>query len=217
MRGPGRPALGTRPTPPSRPQKLREVEQFFATYKLLEDKTVEIEGWADVDRAKALLVQRIGSGSRPRLNDRAGRAAIGVPPAIRPQHASRVAPLSEDAEVVAALVARVQARSPGTRAGARRTSGPSGGCAWMAPPDAALHRPRRTRSVPRCRRRRVRPPRWRAVRGRVTAGSFPNARRRALWVGATRGADELGALNVVVDEAVERAGYGRDRGRSGPT
>ena len=52
----------------------------------------------------------------------------------------------------------------------------------------------------------------------VTAGSFPNARRpRALWVGATRGADELGALNVVVDEAVERAGYGHDRGRSGRT
>jgi inorganic pyrophosphatase len=37
------------------PQKLREVEQFFATYKLLEDKTVEIDGWADVDRAKSLL------------------------------------------------------------------------------------------------------------------------------------------------------------------
>jgi inorganic pyrophosphatase len=35
--------------------KLREVEQFFATYKLLEDKTVEIDGWADVDRAKTLL------------------------------------------------------------------------------------------------------------------------------------------------------------------
>ena len=39
------------------PQKLREVEQFFATYKLLEDKTVEIDGWADVDRAKALLLE----------------------------------------------------------------------------------------------------------------------------------------------------------------
>jgi len=39
------------------PQKLREVEQFFATYKLLEDKTVEIDAWADVDRAKELLLE----------------------------------------------------------------------------------------------------------------------------------------------------------------
>ena len=39
------------------PQKLREVEQFFATYKFLEDLTVEIDGWADVDRAKALLLE----------------------------------------------------------------------------------------------------------------------------------------------------------------
>jgi inorganic pyrophosphatase len=37
------------------PQKLVEVEHFFATYKLLEDKTVDVDGWADVDRAKDLL------------------------------------------------------------------------------------------------------------------------------------------------------------------
>ena len=39
------------------PQKLREVEHFFATYKLLEDKTVDVVGWADVERARELLVQ----------------------------------------------------------------------------------------------------------------------------------------------------------------
>jgi inorganic pyrophosphatase len=39
------------------PQKLREVEHFFATYKLLEDKDVDIDGWADVDRAKELLLE----------------------------------------------------------------------------------------------------------------------------------------------------------------
>ena len=39
------------------PQKLREVEHFFATYKLLEDKTVDIDGWADVERAKSLLLE----------------------------------------------------------------------------------------------------------------------------------------------------------------
>jgi len=39
------------------PQKLIEVEHFFATYKLLEDKSVDVDGWADVDRAKELLVE----------------------------------------------------------------------------------------------------------------------------------------------------------------
>ena len=39
------------------PQKLREVEHFFATYKLLEDKTVDVDGWADADRAKTILIE----------------------------------------------------------------------------------------------------------------------------------------------------------------
>ena len=37
-------------------QKLIEVEHFFATYKLLEDKTVDVHGWADLARAHSLLV-----------------------------------------------------------------------------------------------------------------------------------------------------------------
>jgi len=37
-------------------QKLREVEHFFATYKLLEDKTVDVDGWEDVEAARAVLV-----------------------------------------------------------------------------------------------------------------------------------------------------------------
>ena len=39
------------------PQKLIEVQHVFATYKLLEDKSVDVSGWADVDRAKELLVE----------------------------------------------------------------------------------------------------------------------------------------------------------------
>ena len=35
-----------------RPHRLVEIEQFFATYKALEDKTVEILGWRDRDRAR---------------------------------------------------------------------------------------------------------------------------------------------------------------------
>ena len=37
------------------PHRLREIEHFFATYKLLEDKQVEIHGWADVTAALDLL------------------------------------------------------------------------------------------------------------------------------------------------------------------
>ncbi|HEY7598587.1 MAG TPA: inorganic diphosphatase [Candidatus Limnocylindrales bacterium] len=37
------------------PHRLREIEHFFATYKLLEDKQVEIEGWTDRDAARAIL------------------------------------------------------------------------------------------------------------------------------------------------------------------
>ena len=33
-----------------RPHRLREIEHFFATYKLLEDKSVDVDGWADADR-----------------------------------------------------------------------------------------------------------------------------------------------------------------------
>ena len=36
-------------------QRLREIEHFFATYKLLEDKRVDVNGWADLDAALELL------------------------------------------------------------------------------------------------------------------------------------------------------------------
>jgi inorganic pyrophosphatase len=38
-----------------RPHRLVEIEHFFETYKLLEDKTVEIHGWRDRDRALEIL------------------------------------------------------------------------------------------------------------------------------------------------------------------
>ncbi len=34
------------------PHRLREIEHFFATYKLLEDKRVEVDGWAERDSAE---------------------------------------------------------------------------------------------------------------------------------------------------------------------
>jgi inorganic pyrophosphatase len=37
------------------PHRLREIEHFFATYKLLEDKQVEVYGWADQTAALEVL------------------------------------------------------------------------------------------------------------------------------------------------------------------
>ena len=37
------------------PHRLREIEHFFATYKLLEDKQVEIYGWAQLEAALEIL------------------------------------------------------------------------------------------------------------------------------------------------------------------
>ena len=37
------------------PHRLREIEHFFATYKLLEDKEVEVYGWSDAEAAFELL------------------------------------------------------------------------------------------------------------------------------------------------------------------
>ena len=38
-----------------RPHRLVEIEHFFETYKLLEDKTVEVLGWRDRERAFEIL------------------------------------------------------------------------------------------------------------------------------------------------------------------
>jgi inorganic pyrophosphatase len=38
------------------PHRLREIENFFQTYKLLEDKAVEMVGWRDLERAREILI-----------------------------------------------------------------------------------------------------------------------------------------------------------------
>ncbi|MEO8230296.1 MAG: inorganic diphosphatase [Chloroflexota bacterium] len=38
-----------------RPHRLVEIEHFFDTYKMLEDKSVEVLGWRDRDRALEIL------------------------------------------------------------------------------------------------------------------------------------------------------------------
>ena len=39
------------------PHRLTEIEHFFATYKLLENKHVEVLGWSGVERARAVLLE----------------------------------------------------------------------------------------------------------------------------------------------------------------
>lgn len=38
------------------PHRLREIENFFQTYKLLENKAVEIAGWSELTRAREILL-----------------------------------------------------------------------------------------------------------------------------------------------------------------
>jgi inorganic pyrophosphatase len=40
-----------------RPHRLVEIENFFQTYKLLEDKDVEVVGWRDEHEARRILVE----------------------------------------------------------------------------------------------------------------------------------------------------------------
>jgi inorganic pyrophosphatase len=48
-----------------RPHRLVEIENFFQTYKLLEDKTVEVVGWKDAAEARRVLNEdRVRFGPR---------------------------------------------------------------------------------------------------------------------------------------------------------
>jgi inorganic pyrophosphatase len=40
-----------------RPHRLVEIENFFRTYKLLEDKAVEVDGWRDEHHARIVLTE----------------------------------------------------------------------------------------------------------------------------------------------------------------
>jgi inorganic pyrophosphatase len=49
-----------------RPHRLVEIEHFFETYKLLEDKTVEVVGWREADRAHEVLAHDRAEWERER-------------------------------------------------------------------------------------------------------------------------------------------------------
>jgi inorganic pyrophosphatase len=47
-----------------RPHRLVEIEHFFQTYKMLEDKTVDVVGWRDRGRALEILSHDRGAWER---------------------------------------------------------------------------------------------------------------------------------------------------------
>ena len=49
-----------------RPHRLVEIEHFFETYKLLEDKNVAVLGWRDRERAREILLIDRGAWIRER-------------------------------------------------------------------------------------------------------------------------------------------------------
>jgi inorganic pyrophosphatase len=53
-----------------RPHRLVEIENFFDTYKMLEDKTVEIDGWQEKARALEILRHDRAAWERERAADR---------------------------------------------------------------------------------------------------------------------------------------------------
>ena len=52
-----------------RPHLLVEIEHFFQTYKLLEDKRVDVVGWRDVSRAREILIADRATWERERAGD----------------------------------------------------------------------------------------------------------------------------------------------------
>ena len=208
-----------------RPHRLVEIEHFFQTYKALEDKTVEMIGWREHDRAlEVLRADRVDLAA----GGRRGRGVVtDGPPPRRPRYPGEgepgrrifvAAPLPADAvEAIAALVDRVRSR----RRPRRRPRRPLGPPRWPAP-DPALPRPdARPTDRARARGRADRPgarasglrpgpgDRRRVPGGRATAD--PVGRRR-------RGCGRPGRARVARWTAPWSTPAGRPRpGRSRPT
>ena len=102
-----------------RPHRLVEIEHFFQTYKALEDKTVEVVGWREHERALEVLRADRETGTRGRetqpLTER--RPVRGGAPATRRR--STTSPRSWSGSVRSA-----PSRPP--------TNATSAGCAWTA-------------------------------------------------------------------------------------
>ena len=192
-----------------RPHRLVEIEHFFETYKLLEDKTVEVLGWRDRDRALEILradraawERETGRASDAGTDRRRGDPYAGIP-GRRIFVAVPVAPAAREA--VERLVAGVRAAAaPGEREvrwvrldGLHVTLRFIGPTLGATDPDCGG-----------CRCARRRPAGAPFEVGLAGAGAFPDpVRPRALWLGIGAGAAELAALTVAVDRELASRGW----------
>ena len=70
-----------------RPHRLVEIEHFFKTYKMLENKAVDVVGWRDRDRALEVLTRR--TAERLRAREQRWLRATAPPVRRRPAAAGR--------------------------------------------------------------------------------------------------------------------------------
>ncbi len=178
-----------------RPHRLVEIEQFFKTYKMLEDKAVDVVGWRDADRGAA----------DPGRGPGAIRAPAGWLRAISGCSSPYPCP---DAAIDACRDAH--RRGPGRRP----TRAAPDGCARTAFTSRCASSVRRRRTSSRRSRRRC----GTAAGGHgafditlAGAGAFPAGRRpRTLWLGIARGAEELAALVRGLDGPLAPLGWPAD-------
>ena len=110
------------------PHKLLEIEQFFQTYKNLEDKSVELDGWAGVaetleilrnDRQRWLDEQRALAADARRHGCNAGRGSRG----------RRVLAVASRFELIEVAGREVKVTNPARSTGRVRATPSSTSCA----------------------------------------------------------------------------------------
>ena len=124
-----------------RPHRLVEIEHFFETYKLLEDKTVEVVGWREHDRALEVL-----RSDRATWQHETGERRVTRPTAAARRPRTGRGRARSPAVRRGAAPGRAMARSPrssiasGPRRARRRPRRPLGP-PRRAPPDPPVPRP----------------------------------------------------------------------------
>ena len=191
-----------------RPHRLIEIEHFFQTYKLLEDKATEVVGWRDAAQARAVLVADRTTG-RPNARRPAGHRAATV---------DATAPVRRRAAGRGGDGRRRRRRRTDPGDGARGSARPLGASRW-APPHAPLPRPDAGGARARARRRR-RGRRGDAEPFTITirgAGAFPSPGGRGRSGSACATARTSSRRCARLDDRLAGLGWPLEDARSSPT